>query len=63
MLFTNTQTTDCQHVRPTPPCCARAIVNTLLRIGYKPSDRSAVAYVQRLDLHIVASNDQGEVRS
>ena len=61
MLFTNTATADCQHVKPTPPCCTRAIVQTLLRIGYKPSDRSAVAYVQRLDLHVVTRND--EVRS
>jgi len=57
MLFINTHTQDCQHVKPTPPCCARAIVNLLLRIGYKPSDRNATAYVQRLNLHVVASHE------
>jgi len=48
MIYTNERTGDFQHVSPTPPCCTRAIVQTLLRTGYKPSDRAALAYVERL---------------
>jgi len=62
MIFTNDRTADFQHVSPTPPCCTRAIVQTLLHIGYKPSDRSALAYVQRLDLN-VAHNANDPVRT
>jgi hypothetical protein len=53
MLFTNLQTRDCQHVDMTTACCLRAIVQLLLRIGYVPFDPRAVAYVRRLNLHVV----------
>ncbi len=54
MLFTNTRTKDCQHIEPSEPAeCVRAVVLILLRIGYKPFDPRARAYVRRLDLHTV----------
>lgn len=57
MTFGNETTHHVIHVPPTPPCCARAVVKALLDGGYKPLDRNARAYVQRLQLHVVEAND------
>lgn len=58
MLFVNTATNDLQHVKPMPPCCARAVVLALLNAGYKASDWNAHAYVRRLDAQSKPSNDE-----
>lgn len=62
MLFTNTQTSDVQHVAPTPPCCARAVVLALLSAGYHASDWNARAYVRRIYAQSHASNANDAVR-
>ena len=62
VLFTNTQTKDCQHVEA-PHCCARAVVSLLLRIGYEPFDLAARAYSAAQSAHCRAAVRRSAVMS